>query len=188
MKRFALASLLGLAATMANSAEPEASMLEYVDGTVRAWFADPAVQAAIRHSNDVHASLDEAQILALDTRWSDEIGHTPAPTITPVADSMVSISLRQRVEDSAGVISEIILMDDRGLNVAVSAVTSDFWQGDEAKFLETFPKGADAVHIGEVELDESSQTYQVQVSFTVSDVETGAPIGAVTLGLNAEAF
>ena len=101
---------------------------------------------------------------------------------------MVSISLRQRVEDSAGVISEIILMDDRGLNVAVSAVTSDFWQGDEAKFLETFPKGADAVHIGEVELDESSQTYQVQVSFTVSDVETGAPIGAETLGLNAEAF
>ncbi|MFD2854813.1 hypothetical protein ACFSZS_08595 [Seohaeicola zhoushanensis] len=78
-------------------------------------------------------------------------------------------------------------MDNRGMNVAVSDVTSDFWQGDEAKFQQTFPRGPAALHVSEVELDESSQIYQAQVSFTVTDAQ-GAPVGAVTIGLNAEAF
>ncbi len=37
--------------------------------------------------------------------------------------------------------TEVFVMDARGLNVAASDVTSDYWQGDEEKFSETFPKG-----------------------------------------------
>ena len=40
----------------------------------------------------------------------------------------------------------------------------------------------------EVELDESTQTYQAQLSFTLVDPATGAAIGAVTVGVNAETF
>ena len=42
------------------------------------------------------------------------------------------------------------------------------------------------MHHGEVAFDESSQAYQAQVSFTISDPKTGRPIGAMTVGLNAE--
>ena len=49
-------------------------------------------------------------------------------------------------------------------------------------------KGPDAVHVSEVEFDESSQTYQMQVSMSVTDPASGAVIGAVTFGLDAQAF
>jgi hypothetical protein len=79
-------------------------------------------------------------------------------------------------------------MDDKGMNVALSDVTSDYWQGDEAKWQQTYLVGPDAVHIGDVELDESTQTYQSQVSITVVDPDTKAPIGALTFGVNVEAL
>ena len=77
-------------------------------------------------------------------------------------------------------------MDARGLNVAASGVTSDYWQGDEAKFRETFGKGPRAMHISEVEFDESSQTFQSQLSVPIVDPVTQEPLGAITVGLNAE--
>ena len=83
-------------------------------------------------------------------------------------------------------ITEVIVMDAKGLNVAASGATSDYWQGDEAKYQETYPKGPGAVHFGEVEFDESSQTYQAQISITVTDPDTGRPIGAMTVGVDAE--
>jgi hypothetical protein len=75
-------------------------------------------------------------------------------------------------------------MDDKGLNVGQSSMTSDYWQGDEAKWQKTYAVGADAFHVSEVEFDESSQSYQVQISTTIS--QDGQPIGAITLGVNAE--
>ena len=41
-----------------------------------------------------------------------------------------------------------------------------------------------AVHIGEVELDESNQTYQVQISLSVMDGDK--VIGAATFGVDIE--
>ena len=77
-------------------------------------------------------------------------------------------------------------MDAKGLNVGQSAITSDFWQGDEAKFRDTYLVGADALHFSEIELDESTGRYQAQISFTVSDEATGESLGAVTVGVDAE--
>ena len=118
------------------------------------------------------------------------IGLLALSGIRVVDDELVRLGLTLPgfVERSEGRITEIILMDSRGMNVAVSDITSDFWQGDEAKYQETYLVGADAVHVGEVELDESSQTYQAQVSFVVTDPQTGESIGAVTVGLNAAEF
>lgn len=79
-------------------------------------------------------------------------------------------------------------MDARGLNVAASDVTSDYWQGDEAKFSETFPNGAGASHISEVEYDESTQTYQAQISFPIVDPVSNEVVGAATVGVNADAL
>jgi hypothetical protein len=103
-------------------------------------------------------------------------------------DSVAAEFLRKRVQDSEGHITEAFIMDARGLNVAASDVTSDYWQGDEAKYSETFPKGAGAVHISEIEFDESSQSYQGQVSISLVDSATNEVVGAMTIGLNAEAL
>ncbi len=62
--------------------------------------------------------------------------------------------LRQQIEASGGKITEAVITDATGLNVAVSSPTSDLWQGDEDKFTKVFPNGAGGVFFGDVELDE----------------------------------
>ena len=79
-------------------------------------------------------------------------------------------------------------MDAVGLNVAASAVTSDYWQGDEDKFLKTYPMGPGAVHFSDVEFDESTQTYQAQISIALTDPATGSVVGAMTVGVVADAL
>ena len=76
-------------------------------------------------------------------------------------------------------------MDNKGLNVGQSDMTSDYMQGDEAKWQKTFSQGAGVMFIDEVEFDESSKAFQSQASVTIVD-ESGKPIGAITVGVNVE--
>lgn len=160
----------------------------YYTETLSALATDATLAAAITAQNAQNGGLDQAAIDALDTAWRAEVGTASTPTITPVLSNATSDFLRGFVEQSGGRITEIFVMDAKGLNVAASAVTSDMWQGDEAKFSETFGKGAGVVHYSEVENDESTGRYQAQISFTVVDPATGQPIGAVTVGVDAESL
>src|SRR3546814_10661759 len=77
-------------------------------------------------------------------------------------------------------------MDDKGLNVGQSDVTSDYWQGDEAKWQKTYSVGPNAIFVDKVDQDESTQKFQTQVSMSVVDPASGKAIGAVTVGLDVE--
>lgn len=182
------ATLAALLAVPAFAADPTAAMTAYVRESIMSWTSDPALVNAVIARNGETADLTEAQIVELDNLWRAEVGTASTPTIDSVLGTGASEFLRQQVAASGGLITEIFVMDSRGLNVASSGVTSDYWQGDEDKFQQTHGVGPDAFHVGEVEFDESAQAYQGQVSFTLNDPATGATIGAVTVGLNAEAF
>lgn len=168
----------------ANDFEP--AMRSYVDSDVVGWVADPVLIDAIRTQNARHSSLSTADIDEMDREWQSQTDSSSRPLIDDVLSNAAADFLRQRQIASAGVISELFVMDNRGLNVAASAMTSDYWQGDEAKFTETFGRPAGTVHVGDVEFDESAQSYLGQVSLPIHDPETGTPIGAITIGLNAE--
>jgi hypothetical protein len=188
MKLLSLALCLGLAGTATHAADYTPAMQSYLESEILTWAADPIILDAIRSQNAVTAGYDQAQIDALDSTWRAEVGTSSMPTISPVLTSAAAEFLRGKVAASDGTITEVFLMDAKGLNVAVSDTTSDYWQGDEDKFTMTFPRGAGAVHLGEVELDESSQRYQGQVSLTISDPATGEVLGAMTVGLDAESL
>ncbi len=186
MKSLLLAAGLIPLATAAFSDRYAEVMGGYAHDHVMTWAADPAIVAAIRAQNDQTAGLAQQDIDSLDQTWQQEVGKGTHPTIDTVLTNPVSDMLRARVAESDGVVTEVFIMDARGLNVASSAVTSDYWQGDEAKFSQSFGRGAGAVHVGEIEFDDSTQTYQGQVSVAVTDPDSGLPIGAITVGLNAE--
>jgi len=176
----------GFTAPTLHAAEAEA--LAYARAQLAALGETPDITSVVKAGNLRHGALDEAQILDLDAAWRAEIGSTSDTVIAPVLESDASDALREIVEAANGRIVEIIVMDKMGMNAAISAITSDYWQGDEAKYLETYPKGAGAVFVDTVEFDESSNLYLQQVSGTLTDPATGMPIGAVTFGLDASAF
>lgn len=171
---------------MADEFEP--ALQSYFDSEISAWVQDPGFVAAIRASNAMTQGYSAADIEALDQQWRGEVGGSVTPTITPILESDLANHLREIVAQSDQTVTEIILMDAHGLNVAVSSVTSDLWQGDEAKHQETYGVGAGAVHISDVEFDESTQSYQGQISVAITDPETGGVVGAITVGVNVDAL
>lgn len=185
MKRLVAAALLA-SATTAHANDFAPAMQSYLDEEIRDWAMSGPIVRAINDQNAMTAGYDQAMIDQLDQRWRSEVGASDTPTITPVLNGDAAEFLRQQVEAAEGRITEVFIMDARGLNVASSAVTSDYWQGDEAKFSETYGRGSDAVHLGEIEFDDSTGTYQGQISLTIVDPDTGKPIGAMTVGVDAE--
>jgi hypothetical protein len=79
-------------------------------------------------------------------------------------------------------LAEIFVMDNLGANVATTNRTSDYWQGDEAKFQKAMNKGAGAIVIDALKFDESARAELIQVTVPVMLQEEA--IGAVTFGIN----
>ncbi|MBV18094.1 PDC sensor domain-containing protein [Thalassospira lucentensis] len=165
--------------------EYEAELKSFAED-VKGWIGDPVVIDAVKMQNEKNASLGQADIDELDKQWRAETSAASQPMIDEVLGRDLSSFLKQKSEESEGLITEIFVMDNKGLNVGQSGITSDYWQGDEAKWQETYSAGKDAIHLGDVELDESTQTYQSQLSLPVVDAADGSVIGAVTVGINVE--
>lgn len=157
----------------------------WAEKTLREWMKDPAVVDAVKAQNAKHASLAQDKIDALDKQWRAETKAAAKPLINEVTGNALSAYLKKKEAESKGLVTEIFVMDNKGLNVGQSDVTSDYWQGDEAKWQKTFSVGPNAVFVDKVEQDESTQKFQTQVSISVVD-GGGAVIGAVTVGLDVE--
>lgn len=158
----------------------------YVQEHVVPFLSDPLVVEAINAQNAKNAGLQQADVDALDKKWRAEVEATDKPTIDGVLASPLSKFLKEQQGKSDGAITELFVTDNKGLNVGQSDMTSDYWQGDEAKWQKTFQVGPGTIFVDGVEKDESTQQLQTQVSATISDPKTGAAIGAITVGLNVE--
>jgi hypothetical protein len=180
-----LAALLltgGIASAQDNEfAEPLTALAQ---GELKEIAANPVLVAAIMAQNATTSGYDQARIDELDTQWRAEVDAASKPLIDATLANEASVYLAKVQEESGGKFTEIIATDARGLNAAQSTISSDYWQGDEDKFTKSFGAGADAVFLGEVEQDESTQTFQSQVSVTVVDPANGAPIGSITVGVD----
>ena len=166
--------------------EIEAAAQVFAEQSVSRWLADPVIISAIRVQNSEHAQLQQAQIDALDTQWRAESGDASGPLITKVTTNQLSAFLKDIKNDGQGLVTEIFVMDNKGLNVGQSDITSDFWQGDEAKWQKTFQAAPKTMFVDEVEMDDSTQRFQTQISIAITDPDTGENIGAVTIGVDAE--
>lgn len=189
MYRIVLAATAAcLFAPAASAIDIESAMTAFLDNAIRAWASEPLLLDAVAARNAETAGIDADRIDALDRQWRAEVGTSATPLIDTVLATPASDFLRAQVVASNGMVTEIFIMDAVGLNVASSGTTSDYWQGDEEKFTMTFPLGAGAVHMTEVEFDESTQTYSAQISIPLIDSTSRTPIGAMTVGINAEAL
>ncbi|WP_253913122.1 hypothetical protein [Pseudoruegeria sp. HB172150] len=188
MKILALSSAIVMLAGTAAADEFRPALEAYLEAELRGWINDPVLVAAIKEQNTRTMGFSSADIDQLDREWRDGLASGSSDIVDDVLRNPAADFLRSRVEESEGAITEAFTMDAIGLNVSASSATSDYWQGDEAKFQKTFGLGAGSVHYSEIEFDESSQTYQGQVSVVIVDPSNNEAIGAITIGINAESL
>ncbi|WP_219821783.1 hypothetical protein [Sneathiella aquimaris] len=180
------AALFGLPAQLAfaDEAAPSTSLItEAAISNARTWLANPVVRVSIDSQNKKYSAIDQSTIDDLDKQWRKERKEKDQPLIAATLSSPLSNYLLQIQAASVGLYTEMFVMDAKGLNVGQSSITSDFWQGDEAKFQKTFPKGSGQIFIDEPEYHEGSKTWRAQVNMTISNNDD-KPIGAVTIEYN----
>ena len=151
---------------------------------IREWAINDIVTISINAQNKRLNNLDQAAIDKLDKQWRAERESEDKPLIAATLSNPLSSYLTRIQAQSLGLYFEIFVMDQNGLNVGQSSITSDFWQGDEDKFQKTFSVSSDAVFVDEPEWDEGAGVWRGQVSFTLADKESSAAIGSITIELN----
>jgi hypothetical protein len=144
--------------------------------------ADPLLLDAIRAQNTAKAAETQTDIDRLDRLWIEERKNPQGALTAALLAAPASTQLRSHVEGSGGVITHAILMDAKGRNVAIAAPTTDYWQGDEAKFIETAGKMKMEPQRGAVEQRHDGKGKACWVSRAI--VENGTAIGAIAVEID----
>lgn len=150
------------------------------------WALEAMCIKAVKAQNLRYDGITQAEIDAMDLRWRLETVRHRRPLIDQVMSNTLSRHLAALKDSMKGAVTEIVVIDRRGLNVAASDIDSDFWQGDEEKWQKTVPAGPSSVYVGPVELDTSTDLFQSEVSLPITDPETGEVIGALTMGVDLD--
>ncbi len=174
------AALMGFTGGSLYAEEVPASVKQIAE-QLMAYGTQPVLVAAVKQQNS--SGLTAAEIQSRDQKWQATSGIDPF--MQSLLDNAAAKELAA-IERSKPYFLELFLMDNQGANVAMTDKTSDYWQGDEPKWQESFKGGKGALHVGKVAFDQSAQAYLVQVSVPVMD--NGVAIGAITLGINLDAI
>lgn len=175
---FILVFIFSFSAAFAAEKAPQ-KVYDLAESTLAKIGSDPVIVAAVKAQNAKGQTLD--QIKAMDKKWKATAG--VADYMKAIMESGCAQHLR-KMQDGAEYYAEIFVMDNQGANVAMTDKTSDYWQGDEAKFQKSFAGGKGSVFVDEVEFDDSAQSYLCQVSVPVMD--GGKAIGAITFGIDVD--
>jgi len=182
MRRFISTLILVLFFALVTNVYAEEAPQKVVDlanAVLAKYGKDPVIVKAVIAQNAKGATL--ADVKKMDETWKNTPG---------IADYMKALmnsecgQYLKKLQATKNYFAEIFVMDDKGGNVAMTDKTSDYWQGDEAKFQKSYSNGKGAVFVDTVEFDESTQAYLVQVSVPVMD--KGKAIGAITFGIDVD--
>ena len=163
----------------------EAKIQKYVDSNIRGWLASEELHRAVYQQNLNHSGLTAADIDNLDQQWRAERRVDGGDLVNSRMNNHVSSFLRGIKAASNGVITEIFVMDNKGLNVGQTNGTGDYMQGDEAKWQKTYPVSANAVFIDDVEEEDGINISQTSLTVARGN---GFRLGAVTIGINVDAL
>ncbi|MEQ9106151.1 MAG: hypothetical protein RLO04_01645 [Limnobacter sp.] len=127
--------------------------------------------------------MSNAAILDLDTRWIKMQGKLPEAQ--EILGSRISALLAVEINRKV-YFKEVILTGNQGETLAMNKVTTDFWQGNEEKFLEIFdshvPSRKPDSFISRARWDDSTKAMIAKVSVPVYDGES--MIGTLTVGVD----
>ena len=172
-------AVVGLCLSLAAQAGNPYLLVEEILPVLQGWGKDAVLVQAVKEQNNQKLTLDA--IKARDAVWIKEKGIDAEMQAMMESDAAKQL---QSMAASKSYLVELFLMDNQGANVAMTNKTSDYWQGDEAKWTNSFNDGKGGLEISDAKYDESVKADLIQVSVPVMD--NGVAIGAITIGVNLD--
>lgn len=127
-----------------------------------------------------------SEILNLDAQWQALAPQHFSDMARRVADQPASIAMAQWQQGRDSLVTEIMLTNSIGTLVAMSRLTSDFWQGDEPKFEHHISAENRDMFVSPIRYDASTARFQVTVSMPVIVDGQWLPAGVLAIGLDVE--
>lgn len=152
------------------------TIIQFHEKLIKEWAKLPLVVESVREQNLKGINIEE--IKKIDKDWVDGKNNAFAMELQ---SNKIGVFLHEKIKANAALYVEAFLCDNQGAVVGEYPTTSDYWQGDEDKFIKSFNNGVGKLYIGPVEFDESTQTNSVQISVPV--IDDGKTIGVLIVGL-----
>lgn len=178
------ASLLSMSSAQAAGPSLKDLIDDEVVAKIKEFIDTDVVRMSIENQNAKYEGLDQSGIDSLDTQWRAEHNLERQPLISATLSNPLSAYLTRIQARNYGLYTSVFVMDNNGLNVGQSDISSDYWQGDEAKFKNTYPISAKAVFIDEPEWNDDLKIWVAQVNMSVAQADGGEAIGAATIDVN----
>ncbi|MCG7198597.1 transporter substrate-binding domain-containing protein [Marinobacter pelagius] len=124
----------------------------------------------------------------IDRNWQAQAPERAIPLAQRILELPASQALREWKSVHPGLVTEILVINRSGTIAAMSRLSSDFWQGDEAKFNRAMsgPESVRELYVSPIRFDASTSRFQIMVSSAIIPAGGGEPLGVVVLGLDVE--
>lgn len=159
---------------------------ELLQRKIERWKRLPKLEDFLIAQNLKNKRVSQREIDERDKKWVQAFQQNDFSYPLEMVDQELSAQLREIKKQSLDMITEIIITDARGLNLAISDMTSDYWQGDEDKFTEAYGKPANTLYFGDITYDESTKRFQIQLSVPLYTEEKFEPLGTMIFGVDVE--
>ncbi len=137
----------------------------------------PTFASAVFSQNAKGVSLDA--IKKIDKEWKNAEDFLPIHDVK--LENPCATVIRNMVKKNPTIV-EAFVTDNQGANVCQNELTGDYWQGDEAKWKNSFNGGKGGIDVGVEKLDKSTDTVLQQISLPIVNA-SGGVIGAITFGI-----
>ncbi|MBU2548968.1 MAG: PDC sensor domain-containing protein [Proteobacteria bacterium] len=136
----------------------------------------PIITMAVKQRNAENISLDTIRLI--DRNWTSG---AQDGFIMEMENNFISRLLRKKVQANRLLYAQMFVCDRQGAVVGMYPRTSDYWQGDNDRFVSAFNSGLGRLYIASARYDESSQALSIQVSLPIIDEDQ--TIGVLVVGI-----
>lgn len=168
------------------SAQEHHRLSELLADKIAGWKTHTGLQKILQQRKHPSFHLSQKDIAKEDEKWRQAFAADQHTYRNRFIDASLSSYLSAEKKITNGLVTEIFVTDTRGLNVAVSDMTSDYWQGDEDKFTQAFAKPNDSLFFDVIRYDESTRHFQSHVSVPLYDLSGREPLGVMVIGVDIE--
>ncbi len=138
---------------------------------------DEVIIHAVQTQNKAGVTINE--IRKLDRDWVR--GTISQDFVKSLMENPCAVRLKERMKEIPSS-PESFVMDNQGALVCTTQKTSDYWQGDEAKWTDSFKSGIGTTVVSRREYDQSSKSTLVHISVPI--MEQQKAIGVLCVGIN----
>lgn len=179
---FAAGFLFFANAAFANSCE---SKILNILPEIRTAIVQKEVVNTLRSYNRSRSDMTQADIDMMEATWQSELSSANQPLIRGVVRNIVALRMRKVIRDTGRVISEIRIIDAKGISIAQTSVGPNIWRPETEKIIRASMIDGDTVFIDKFKIGDSTWA---EINFTVADPDTNKPIGTVVITIDVAAL